>query len=86
MLFLVARFSYDIRDFSAMKAIYIYPGIAAFMIVFTHGMQAVIRRVGARSSVAGVAIYAAVGLLLAVYTIDICVLISDLARLNGAPL
>jgi hypothetical protein len=77
MLFLVIKFSYDLRDFSAMKAIYIYPGLAAFLAQFMMGFQWVDARLRERSLLRAW-LFAALGLLISVYCLDVVWLIQQL--------
>ncbi len=77
MLFLVAKFSYDLRDFSAMKAIYIYPGMGCFMLVFARSMRDVVNAMAERYRPL---LYVCLALLIAVYSADVWILAADLAR------
>jgi hypothetical protein len=45
MMFTI-KFTRDFRDFSAMKAIYLFPGMLAFVVVFAEGIEALGARVG----------------------------------------
>ena len=44
MMFTI-KFTRDFRDFSAMKAIYLFPGMLAFVVVFTEGIEALVASV-----------------------------------------
>lgn len=43
-LLIVAQLAYLMRDYSSMKAIYVFPGLAAFLAIFMRGLDAIARR------------------------------------------
>jgi len=77
MLFLVVKFSYDLRDFSSMKAIYIYPGLAALVPLLLTGWTRLDSWIGERSGLR-IAISAWIAMLAGVYCLDIVWLIEQL--------
>jgi len=83
MLLLVAKYSYDQRDFTTMKAIFVYPGIAAFMITLVRGMARCLRWFEDISA-ARISVFSALVLLIAVYTADVWVLVANLWSLGAA--
>lgn len=76
MIALVMKYSYDQRDFSTMKAIFVFPALAAFMVVLARGTQRCLSICGrvpfARAFACGAWV-----LLVGVYVADIAMLIGD---------
>lgn len=83
MILLVMKYSYDLRDFSSMKAIFIFPAIAAFMVLCARGAR---RCLSVCSGMPGarVALCAGWAILVAVYVADISMLIADLCAASAS--
>jgi hypothetical protein len=77
MLFIVVKLSYDFRDYSAYKAIYFYPGLAAFLVLFLWGLQWVDARLLERRRLRA-SLFAAMAVLIPIYCADLLWLIDQL--------
>ncbi len=76
VLFIVVKFSYDLRDFSSMKAIYVFPGLGCFMAMLTSGLSGVLGGRGA--GLLRRPLYASLAVLVLLYCADVSLLIGQL--------
>jgi hypothetical protein len=72
--------SMRIRDFSSMKAIYVFPGLLAFLWCFARGYERLLPRMARASSALPTLFGAGVGALCLVYVLDIVTLIDGLLQ------
>jgi hypothetical protein len=79
----IVLFTKSHRDFSAMKPIYLFPGILGFVKVLADGYQFLATRWAARPRLRA-AVWSASGLLVAGYLADVLVLVGQMAARNGA--
>jgi len=79
----IVKFTYDFRDFSGMKPVYLFPGILGFVKVLADGYQWTADRLG-RIKYLRTVLAALSTLLLAGYTADAVVLIGQLVERFGA--
>lgn len=71
-------FTFSYRDFSAMKAIYIFPGMLAFAEVLRHGLSTILSKLRIYAGLRGLFLVAFVGLLL-MYFVNVELLVRHLA-------
>jgi len=80
----IVKFTYDFRDFSAMKPLYMFPGMLGFIKFLADGYQWAFERLE-RARRARILLLVLSGLLLAGYTTDVLVLAGQLVEhLRGA--
>ncbi len=75
---MILGLTYSNRDFSAMKAIYIFPAMICFLQCFTEGSQWLVQRIEKRRPLL-IGVYAWFVALYALYTVDVTFLIAQLA-------
>jgi len=78
----IIKFTHDYRDFSAMKVIYIFPGMFAFVMVSATGVEALVSSAGASRAWSRI-VYGTFAALAALYVVDVMLLLVHFTGIGG---